>query len=84
MRSAIWAARGVSSFDRNTALISGSAESKKEPAPSHELAKLLLRRAGTFLQRCEAIAVVNHLGMPLNEIETYLDWLDSTRTVGLD
>lgn len=44
---------------------------------SHEIAKLLLEHAGTFLERKEAIATALSLGMPLNEIEDYLDWLDS-------
>jgi DNA-binding transcriptional MerR regulator len=44
---------------------------------SHEIAKLLLEHAATFLERTEAIKVAMDLGMPLNEIETYLDWLDT-------
>jgi DNA-binding transcriptional MerR regulator len=46
---------------------------------AHEIAKLLLEHAGTFLQRTEAIRTAISLGMPLNEIEAYLDWLDSIR-----
>jgi DNA-binding transcriptional MerR regulator len=46
---------------------------------AHEIAKLMLEHAGTFLQRAEAIQVATYLGMPLNEIEEYLDWLDATR-----
>ena len=42
---------------------------------AHEIAKLLLEHAGTFLERSEAIRTALHLGMPLNEIEEYLDWL---------
>ncbi|MGO9108886.1 MAG: hypothetical protein ACLP9L_06600 [Thermoguttaceae bacterium] len=45
----------------------------------HEIAKLLLEHAGTFLERDEAIRVAMSLGMPLREIEEYLDWLDATR-----
>ncbi len=46
---------------------------------AHEVAKLMLEHAGTFLERTEAIKVAMNLGMPLNEIEEYLDWLDAMR-----
>ncbi len=47
------------------------------PRPmAHEIAKLLLERAGTFLERTEAIKAALYLGMPLREIQEYLDWLD--------
>jgi hypothetical protein len=46
---------------------------------SHEIAKLLLEHAETFLERTEAIKSAAALGMPLNEIEEYLDWLDAVR-----
>jgi DNA-binding transcriptional MerR regulator len=46
---------------------------------AHEIAKLMLEHAGTFLERTEAVRVAISMGMPLNEIEAYLDWLDSTR-----
>jgi hypothetical protein len=46
---------------------------------AHEIAKLMLEHAGTFLERAEAIHVALNLGMPLREIEEYLDWLDATR-----
>ena len=46
---------------------------------AHEIAKLLLEHAGTFLERAEAIRVAMSLGMPLHEIEEYLDWLDANR-----
>jgi hypothetical protein len=46
---------------------------------AHEVAKLMLEHAGTFVERTEAIKVALNLGMPLNEIEAYLDWLDSVR-----
>ena len=52
---------------------------KGEPAGAHQMAKLVLRRAGTVLQRYEAIKTADRLGMPLGEIEAYLDWLDFTR-----
>ena len=48
-------------------------------AMAHEIAKLMLEHAGTFLERAEAIRVALSLGMPLHEIEEYLDWLDATR-----
>ena len=46
---------------------------------AHEIAKLLLEHAETFLERTEAIKSALSLGMPLSEIEEYLDWLDSVR-----
>jgi hypothetical protein len=46
---------------------------------AHEIAKLLLEYAGTFVERTEAVNVAISLGMPLSEIEEYLDWLDSVR-----
>ena len=46
---------------------------------AHEVAKLMLEHAGTFVERTEAIKVALSLGMPLSEIEEYLDWLDSIR-----
>ena len=46
---------------------------------AHEIAKLLLEHARTFLERSEAIKSAMRLGMPIHEIEEYLDWLDSIR-----
>ena len=46
---------------------------------AHEIAKLLLEQAETFLGRTEAVETALSLGMPLQEIETYLDWLDHVR-----
>ncbi len=46
---------------------------------SHEIAKLLLEHADTFLARTEAVRSALALGMPLNEIEEYLDWVDLVR-----
>ena len=46
---------------------------------AHEIAKLLLEQAGRFLKREEAIRQAIALGMPLYEIEEYLDWLDVVR-----
>jgi DNA-binding transcriptional MerR regulator len=45
---------------------------------AHEVAKLMLEHAATFLQRTEALEAALRLGMPLAEIEEYLDWLDAT------
>jgi hypothetical protein len=44
---------------------------------AHEDAKQLLKSAGTFLERAEAVKAALALEMPLREIEDYLDWLDS-------
>jgi hypothetical protein len=52
---------------------------QRDPVMAHEIAKLLLEKAGTFLQRTQAIEAAMQLGMPLNEIEEYLDWLDAVR-----
>ena len=49
---------------------------------AHEIAKLLLEHAETFLERSEAIKSALSLGMPLNEIEEYLDWLETVRNQG--
>ncbi len=46
---------------------------------AHEIAKLLLEHAGTFLERTEAIEAAMKLRMPVGEIEEYLDWLDLIR-----
>ncbi|MFZ5828909.1 MAG: hypothetical protein ACOY3P_02430 [Planctomycetota bacterium] len=46
---------------------------------AHEIAKLLLEQADTFLERTEAVRTAISLGMPLSEVQEYLDWLDSTR-----
>jgi hypothetical protein len=43
---------------------------------SHEIAKLLLEKAHTFLDRAEAVRTALQLGMTKREIEDYLDWLD--------
>jgi hypothetical protein len=48
-------------------------------ALAHEIAKLLLEYADSFLERTEAIKVAMSLGMTLREIEEYLDWLDASR-----
>jgi len=46
---------------------------------AHKIAKLLLEHAGTFLERTKAIETALYLGMPLHEIEEYLDWLENVR-----
>ena len=48
-------------------------------AMAHEIAKLLLEYAGSFVERTEAIKVALGLGMPLHEIQDYLDWLDANK-----
>ena len=47
---------------------------------THEIAKLMLEHADTFLKRTEAVRTALSLGMPLSEIEEYLDWLDMMRS----
>ena len=49
---------------------------------AHEIAKLLLEHAETFLERTEAVKAALSLGMPLNQIQDYLDWLDTLRGAG--
>jgi hypothetical protein len=46
---------------------------------AHEIAKLILEHAGSFLDRAEAVETALGLGMPLDEIERYLDWLDTSK-----
>jgi len=46
---------------------------------AHEIAKLLLEHAGSFVDRTEAVDAAMKLGMPLDEIEEYLEWLDLIR-----
>src|SRR5439155_21822894 len=48
---------------------------------SHEIAKLLLEHAETFLERTEAVQAALPMGMPLHDIQDYLDWLDAVRGV---
>ncbi|MBN2475899.1 MAG: hypothetical protein JXB62_14905 [Pirellulales bacterium] len=43
---------------------------------AHEIAKLMLEHSSTFLERAEAVETAVSLGMPLHEIEQYLDWLE--------
>lgn len=46
---------------------------------AHEIAKLILEKSETFLERSEAIKAAVKLGMPLAEVEAFLDWLDVMR-----
>lgn len=46
---------------------------------AHEIAKLVLEQSETFIERSEAIKTALSMGMPLNEIEEYLDWLAVVR-----
>jgi DNA-binding transcriptional MerR regulator len=46
---------------------------------SHEIAKLLLEHAETFLDRQKAIKTALSLGMTLQEIEEYLDFMELLR-----
>ncbi len=46
---------------------------------AHEIAKLLLEHSGTVVERKEAIRVAVSMGMSLEEIQEYLDWLDTIR-----
>ena len=46
---------------------------------THEIAKLMLEHADTFLGRTEAARTALSLGMPLSEIEEYLDWLEMVK-----
>jgi DNA-binding transcriptional MerR regulator len=47
---------------------------------AHEIAKLMLEHAETFLERAEAIETALYLGMQMREIEEYLDWLEAIRS----
>ncbi|MBN1911922.1 MAG: hypothetical protein JW818_19530 [Pirellulales bacterium] len=46
---------------------------------AYELAKLMLEHSETFLERTEAVQTALYLGMPLQEIEDYLDWVEMVR-----
>jgi hypothetical protein len=46
---------------------------------AHEIAKLILEHTHGFLGRTEAVQTAMRLGMPLDEIERYLDWLEILR-----
>ncbi len=46
---------------------------------AYEIAKAVLEQAQTPVERVKAIRVACSLGMPLQKIEEYLDWLDAVR-----
>ncbi|MCH5372671.1 MAG: hypothetical protein JJ992_01740 [Planctomycetes bacterium] len=46
---------------------------------AHKIAKLILEKATTPTARVEAVKTALQMGMPLNEVEEYLDWLDMMR-----
>lgn len=46
---------------------------------THKIAKLILEHADTFLESREAVRTALSLGMPLDGIEEYLDWLDTVK-----
>ncbi len=48
---------------------------------AHELAKTLLRNAKSFPTRVDATKKALYLGMPLQEIENYFDWLDQMKEI---
>ena len=47
---------------------------------THEIARLLLEQADNPSDRQEAVRAAIELGMPLHEIEQYLDWLEMARS----
>ena len=47
---------------------------------ANEIAKLLLEHAETIADRKSAIQKALGMGMPLGEVEEYLDWLDTVRS----
>lgn len=46
---------------------------------AHEKAKLLLESSHSYLERIAAIQSALELGMPYDEIEDYLDWVELMR-----
>lgn len=49
---------------------------------AYEIAKVILEHADTVAKRVDAIKAAMSLGMPLEEIQDYLDWLDVVRPPG--
>ena len=49
---------------------------------AHEDLKDVLGHAGNFPERVEGVRAAIRLGIPLNHIEEYLDWLDLVRKTG--
>ena len=46
---------------------------------AHKIAKLILEHAGTFVDRAKAVETAMSMGMPLSEIEEYLDWVEMVK-----
>ncbi len=46
---------------------------------AYEAARVLLEKATTPLEREAAVRAAMQMGMPLHEIEQFLDWLDLRR-----
>jgi hypothetical protein len=51
---------------------------------TQEIAKLILEHAHSFSERVQALETARFLGMPMREIEEYLDWLDKVRASWAD
>jgi hypothetical protein len=49
------------------------------PDLAHEIARFALTYAVTLRERAAAVQAALSLGMPLNQIEEHLDWLDANR-----
>ena len=47
---------------------------------AHQIPKLILEHADSVANKKAAVEKALALGMPLNEIEEYLDWLDARDT----
>jgi hypothetical protein len=58
-----------------------SSASAHQHVADHESAERLLRQARTGQERYEAVKAAACAGMPLDQIETYLERLDSTRAL---
>jgi hypothetical protein len=52
---------------------------RRLPSMAHEIAKLILEHAETVIERSNAIETALEMGMALDEIERYFDWLDMIR-----
>ena len=49
----------------------------------HDAAKAVLFQAEGHAQRTEAVTQALELGMPLTQIQEYLDWLDAARAAAV-
>ncbi|MGY8769432.1 MAG: hypothetical protein ACKVH8_13520 [Pirellulales bacterium] len=47
---------------------------------AHEKAKLLLETSNDYIEHIAAVQTALQMGMPMEEIEEYLDWLDLITT----